>query len=213
MSWKNFTRTTGIYSITNKINNRKYIGQSKDIAQRWKQHIYQLKTNKHHTQSLQEDWNKFTYEDFVFQIEYICTKKFLTYHEIRIWELYKNNYNGKPNKNTYPEPTEASRKKISEALKGKTRSEETKQKLSKINKGKKLSEETKQKMSKSRKGNQNRSISVCQYDKEGNFIAEYPSLKEAGIQTGIHKVNICQACKGKHKTAGGFIWKHKSSVT
>ena len=219
MSWKNFTRTTGIYSITNKLNNRKYIGQSKDIAQRWKQHIYQLRNNKHHTQSLQADWNKFDYEDFVFQIEYICTKKFLTFHEIRVWELYENNYNGKPNKNTYPEPTEATKKKISKALKGNQHtlgskhSEETKRKMSQAQKGRIHSEETKKKISKALKGNQYRTVSVLQYDKEGNFIAEYPSLNEAGKQTGSHPSGITQACRGKRKTSGGFIWKYKSSDT
>ena len=204
MNWKNFTRTTGIYSITCKINNRKYIGQSKDIAQRWKQHIYHLRRGTHHTESLQEDWNKFTYEDFVFQIEYICTKKFLTYHEIRIWELYENNYNGKPTTKSYPEPTKEARRKMSEAQKGRTLSEETKRKIGESNKGRIQSEEHKQTRFKAVKK------AVLQYDKEGNFIAEYPSLTEAAIQTGLSTGNICLACRGKQKTSGGFVWKYKS---
>jgi len=152
MNWKNFTRTTGIYSITCKINNRKYIGQSKDIASRWKTHLYELRRGTHHTESLQEDWNKYTYEDFVFQIEYICTKKYLTFHEIRIWELYENNYNGKPNKNTYPEPTEETKRKMSDSHKGKKFSAEHKRKLSEKGKLRTHSEETKRKISKSNKG-------------------------------------------------------------
>ena len=38
---------TGIYSITNKLNNKKYIGQSLDIKSRWRQHIGELKKNNH----------------------------------------------------------------------------------------------------------------------------------------------------------------------
>ena len=34
----------GIYKITNKINNKIYIGQSKDIERRWKKHINNSKT-------------------------------------------------------------------------------------------------------------------------------------------------------------------------
>ena len=33
----------GIYSITNKLNNKKYIDQSLDIKSRWRQHIGELK--------------------------------------------------------------------------------------------------------------------------------------------------------------------------
>jgi len=36
-----------IYKITNKINNKSYIGQTiKNLDKRWKQHIYFSKTNK-----------------------------------------------------------------------------------------------------------------------------------------------------------------------
>ncbi len=152
MNWKNFTRTTGIYSITCKINNRKYIGQSKDIAQRWKQHLYQLRRGDHHTESLQEDWNKFTYEDFVFQVELICTKKYLSEKEIEIWDKYENNYNGRPTGQVYPEHTKETRKKLSEANKGNTQSEKTKRKISETLKGRTLSEEHIKKMSETLKG-------------------------------------------------------------
>jgi len=49
-------------------------------------------------------------------------------------------------------PSEETRKKMSEAHKGIIFSEETKQKMSKVQKGKIISEETKQKMSEARKG-------------------------------------------------------------
>lgn len=47
---------------------------------------------------------------------------------------------------------------------------------------------------------------VVQYTTEGVFLAEYPSIKEAGRVTGINKSHICQVCRGKEKTAGGYIW-------
>lgn len=37
-------RITGIYKITNKNNNKVYIGQSQDIALRWRQHKQNYQT-------------------------------------------------------------------------------------------------------------------------------------------------------------------------
>lgn len=37
----------GVYSITNKINSKKYIGSSKDIYRRWLEHTNLLNKGKH----------------------------------------------------------------------------------------------------------------------------------------------------------------------
>ena len=50
---------------------------------------------------------------------------------------------------------------------------------------------------------------VIQFSKNGEFIAEYPSTREAEIQTGCNRGNICLCCKGKRKSSGGYIWKYK----
>ena len=52
---------------------------------------------------------------------------------------------------------------------------------------------------------------IIQYDKDMNFIAEYPSLSEAARQLQISINNICSALKGRHKTAGGYIFKYKEN--
>lgn len=50
---------------------------------------------------------------------------------------------------------------------------------------------------------------VLQFDKEGNFIREYPSMREAQRQTNI--IGIDKVCSGVkyRKTAGGYVWKYK----
>jgi group I intron endonuclease len=91
--------------------------------------------------------------------------------------------------------------------------------------GKKHSEESKKKISLSRLGKtswikgKKRSLQhtlnnvethkkkVVQYDKNMNIICEFSSIKEAIEKTKIN--NICKCCKGKQKTAGGYIWKYK----
>ena len=60
----------GIYSITNIINNKKYIGQSIDIKCRIRNHKYELRHNKHSNDHLQKSFNKYGEDCFVF--ETIC---------------------------------------------------------------------------------------------------------------------------------------------
>ena len=54
------------------------------------------------------------------------------------------------------------------------------------------------------------SIPILQFTKDGKFIKEWPSTREAERQLGIRRSSICQCCKGRCKQAGGFVWKYKS---
>lgn len=47
---------------------------------------------------------------------------------------------------------------------------------------------------------------VIQYDKNGNIITKFKSCAEATRITKINHISDC--CRGKVKTAGGFIWKY-----
>ncbi|MCQ2544314.1 MAG: hypothetical protein MJ126_09140 [Lachnospiraceae bacterium] len=49
---------------------------------------------------------------------------------------------------------------------------------------------------------------VIQYDLQGNIIKIYDSVREANLQTGIACCNISRVCKGKRKSAGGYMWKY-----
>lgn len=54
-------------------------------------------------------------------------------------------------------------------------------------------------------------IKVQQFTKDGVFVKEYDSIKNASLQTGIDSSSISAVCLGtnpKRHTAGGFIWKH-----
>jgi len=52
---------------------------------------------------------------------------------------------------------------------------------------------------------------VLQFDKQDNFIKEWDSAKEAAIAMGRPgSDDIGAVCRGKQKTAYGFIWKFKS---
>ena len=42
----------------------------------------------------------------------------------------------------------------------------------------------------------------------GELLATFPSTREAERVTGIAQSNISSCCKGKYKSAGGYIWKY-----
>lgn len=58
----------GIYKITNKENNKVYIGETLNILERWSTHISNLKNGSHHSYKLQSDWDLYSEEDFEFKI-------------------------------------------------------------------------------------------------------------------------------------------------
>ena len=129
---------------------------------------------------------------------------------------------GKTGENSplYGKPrSELTKQKISEALKGKEFSEEHKQNLSKAKMGKPHTEETKQKMSETRKEkqlakgkNNPQAKRVVQYDLGGNLIRIWDYAKQVTEELGIDNSNIIKCCRGKQKSAGGFVWKYADEI-
>ena len=62
----------GIYKIENKIDGKKYIGQSVNIKERWYEHKYDLRHNIHDNSYLQNAWNKYAEKSFIFSIVMEC---------------------------------------------------------------------------------------------------------------------------------------------
>lgn len=65
----------------------------------------------------------------------------------------------------------------------------------------------------SQKMTNHKSVSKCviQFTKDGIFVNEYQSAREASRQTGICFSNISACCNNKPhvKSAGGYVWKFK----
>ena len=53
---------------------------------------------------------------------------------------------------------------------------------------------------------------VSQLNRDGEEIARFDSLSEAGKHTGIQWVNIRKVCIGERKSAGGFKWEFWEGV-
>ena len=47
---------------------------------------------------------------------------------------------------------------------------------------------------------------VVQLDLNGNYIKTWDSLSDIYHELNINKSDVCSACNGKHKSAGGYLW-------
>lgn len=57
------------------------------------------------------------------------------------------------------------------------------------------------------------SKAVYQFDKEMNFINEFPSARDAVRKLGLSsKSGILNVCNGKNQTAYGYVWRFKSDI-
>ena len=50
---------------------------------------------------------------------------------------------------------------------------------------------------------------VLQFNIDGCFVQEFKAIKDASRASGIGCGGIVNCCKGRSKTAGGFIWRYK----
>lgn len=81
----------GIYKITNKINNKSYIGQSINIERRWKEHQEPGQTSVIHNAII-----KYGVENFSFEILELCSYEELNEKEIywiSYFDTFNNGYN------------------------------------------------------------------------------------------------------------------------
>ena len=87
----------GIYKITNNINNKCYIGQAKDITERWKVHRRPSTWKDNSNKILYKAFKKYGIENFTFEIIKECNVDELDRLEIYYiaeFDSYKNGYNG-----------------------------------------------------------------------------------------------------------------------
>jgi group I intron endonuclease len=85
----------GIYKITNTINGKFYIGQSVRLNGRKYNHFYSLRNGDHHSKHLQNAFNKYGEEVFIFNILLYCEPEELTYYEQKLVDLWNPEYNAR----------------------------------------------------------------------------------------------------------------------
>lgn len=210
----------GIYCIENKINHKKYIGQSIHIHRRWSEHKYELNNNMHENDYLQKSWNKYGLDNFEFSIIEVCSVDELDDKECYYISLYntfdkKYGYNLISGGGTNREISEETREKLRQANRkrkifpdmsgennpmfGKNHSDETREKIRQSRLGKKTSEQTKIKLSQIRTGDKN-SRCVPVYCPELNEI--FWGAKDAYLKYGVNPNKISECINGKRQHAG-----------
>ena len=95
---KNIENSSGIYVILNTVTNKVYIGSSVNLIRRRSSHFRDLRKNRHINDILQNSWNKYGEQNFVFIIIEHCDKTQLRTIEQKYLDLYKpyiknNGYN------------------------------------------------------------------------------------------------------------------------
>lgn len=145
----------GIYMIRNKVNNKKYIGQTRSgFRIRYTKHVSGFKTGRGHTKKFVEDYEKYGSDNFEFsilQIENDVTKlNDLEKEYITLYDSVNNGYNTQDGGNTvYNDKevkdvfrsnrivTEEFRKQRSEYMKNRIVTDETKERIRFANLGSK----------------------------------------------------------------------------
>ena len=107
--------------------------------------------------------------------------------------------------------SEETRRKMSESRKGRIVTPETRKKIADAQRGKprgKHTEEWKQQMSQHFTDNTWNMRPINQYTKDGEFVASYISINQVERLKGFDNRNVGAVCKGKKKTAYGYVWKY-----
>lgn len=181
-----------IYTITNIINNKIYVGFAIEFQERILRHVSFLRNNKHHNLHLQNAWNKYGEKSFKFEILEECDRDLLASQE-NYWCNMLNTHNRRYGYNI--RPTNPHNNVVF--------SEETLMKLkNKIpnRKGIKLSKETKDKISVSKQNISSETKSLISETlkssyKNGKFLNSKVNTNVICLITGKKFYSIKQACK------------------
>lgn len=231
-----------IYKIENLINNHLYIGKTNNPRRRWNEHI-----REHSTCSiLKKAFRKYGINNFrmviLLEIKASSIENLNTILNaleplyIKKYNTFKNGYNatsGGEGICNY-KMSEITKRKISNALKGRILSEERRKQCGLANKGKHHSKEVCERIrlallnrDKSiyekiglklrgrkrdkdiiAKGAIKRRKPILQYTLDGKFIQEYAG---SSFISNMNNANIISCCKGKISSAYGYIWRYKNN--
>lgn len=199
---------SGIYKITNIINDKFYIGSANNLSHRKSTHLYDLRNNKHRNIHLQRSYNKHGENSFIFSVVERCEVDELIERE----QFYIDSLNPYFNISRvagstigFKRPDQSIR--ILEFNKNRVVSDETKSRTSSTLRQighKPTAECTEKSMQVLRKG-------VVQYSLEGELIEEYESISNACRKHNLATGNLSKACKGIIKTLGGYKWQYKNN--
>jgi hypothetical protein len=191
-------KISGVYQILNTLNNKRYIGSSVNIYNRFVDHKTKLNKNKHCNKHLQRAWNKYGEKHFKFEILETCEpiKDTLLFLEQKYLDL-------KPEYNI---------QKFAYSNLGQSISKRVKEAVAESNRNRVWSKESREKkriISLNSEWNKFQRKPIIGIEILTNKIIRFNSICEAAIFTGHinHRVGIKRCLFRKQIKAYGFNWK------
>lgn len=211
-------KRSGIYCIINTKNNKVYIGKSKNIYERIRQHINLLnKKSKDENRHLINAWFKYGRESFEYVVLEYTEIENLKEREL-YWILEKDalnkdkGYNMRLDSETKCIVSKETRKKLSEAQKKRYENQDERDKVSEFFKEYWSNPDNVNKMRKSLKKSKQK-YNFIQEDKEGNLIKKWESVEDIINENPNYKwQNIYSVCNGYKKSYRGYIWKKELKI-
>jgi group I intron endonuclease len=178
---------TGIYKITNLINNKCYIGQTNNIPRRWSEHKSALNRNLHHNEHLQKSWLRYGERNFKFEVlEYCSLEELNTLEEFYVskFNSYKRGYN----------------RTVGADGKGKAMSQEAREKIRKAKLGTKMDEKVKEHL---------RKIRANPVKATNKKTGEELIFSSGSYASRVLKIRgIGHVLTGKRMSAGGYYFEY-----
>ena len=191
-------KKSGIYKITNIINNDCYIGKSKNIEHRWKQHKYRYKKDEYKNYYIYRAFKKYGIENFKFEVLEYCDEDILIEREQYYYDLYNPKYCMIPPRQDFEKPEtikEYHRQKCKEAWTA-------------------LDEKTKNKIYDNLKlgtGGRKEKVKIIAINIETEQKLEFESLLQASTILNIARSSISQILNPNHtrKQSKGYTFIRK----
>ena len=215
-----------LYMHINKINDKKYIGITKQIPEnRWGKNGINYKESPHlYYAILKHGWDNFDHEILADKMTKkdacLLEKYYISHYKTQNPDYGYNVVEG----GTAPSLPIETREKIAKKLignkncLGRVTSEETKKKISDAQKGRKFSEEHMQNLRKPKRisypcsDEKRQHIIEAKKDKKSIICIEtdtvYPSIHECARQMNLSATTICAVLNGRCKSTGGFHFKY-----
>lgn len=170
-----------IYKITHKSTHQAYVGQTKNFLERWAAHFHS------NDSPIQKAIKEEGVAAFTFEVLEECEDGLSDEREvfwIKFFHTYENGYNTNQGNNLKVETPKKEEKIILPTLKPSK--------------------------AKNQRGNVNSPDGVDAYDpKTGELVAHYPTIADANRALGKEGTgNISAVCRGRGRTAYGYIWKY-----
>lgn len=220
----------GIYCITNKINNKQYVGQSVDIKKRFREHCFSARhsESKDYNMPIHLAMSKYGIENFQIEILELCNRDELNEKEV-YWiekkQSYINGYNatigGNENHQHLGTPIEAydlDGKYIKEYPNITVAANDigvSRNTLYGILFGNRLSAKGFQfkiknsnKQITKYKNKQGGSIPIYQLNLDNKIIKQWDSAAKAARELNFDASTITKCCKGKLQTHQGYKWRY-----